>query len=183
MHFATVLLPTLLSFTTPILSAPTLSPRETSSSLLPWQLTGIGFFSPSGRPGNYPWNTITASITDPNALDLGTNKAGQPVTLPANNTASNCRAIWLRGENPFNRSWPCDDNAEADGYWTMEILQTPEFGLTNFDVRFRRVAEVGSLGQRFARKFVGEVHLQAPETLSGTCGGSGVCSWGLRGEG
>jgi hypothetical protein len=52
-------------------------------TLKDWQVTSAGSHTPSGRPGSYPWATITANITDPNQLTLGTASDGKSVTVPA----------------------------------------------------------------------------------------------------
>src|SRR5690242_12784061 len=106
MHFTTSLLATVtLASTT--LAAPAVEARATT--LKPWQLTGLVSYSPPGRPDSYPWSTITINLTDPNSLDLGTSRLDNTtVTIPAGNKAVNCKAEWLRGENPFGHSWRCD---------------------------------------------------------------------------
>lgn len=57
--------------------------QERQDTLKDWQVTSAGSRTPSGRPGSYPWATITANITDPNQLTLGTSSDGNPVTVPA----------------------------------------------------------------------------------------------------
>ena len=40
--------------------------------------------TPSGRPGSYPWASITANVTNPNEIDLGTAESdGSQVIVPA----------------------------------------------------------------------------------------------------
>lgn len=155
-----------------------LSSRQ--DSLQPWLLSGISSFSPSGRPGSYPWITLTASLTDPNALVLGTGEDGTPVTLEANNTASNCQAKWLSGTKPFGRQWPCDNS--GNGYWIFEVIETANFTLYDFEVKFTRVAETIYHGSSFGKRYEGTAHFAVPDQLGGSCGGSGVCSWGLKQE-
>ena len=163
------------------LAAPTAPPsiQHRQNSLQPWQLSNIISFSPSGRPASYPWLTITASLTDPNALTIGTSPIDNTaVTTEPNNTAQNCQAKWLSGESPFGRSWPCDPS--DDGHWRMEILETPDFHIFNFDVKFTRVAEKIYLGNAFKKTYEASVHFEAGVNLAQSCGGSGVCSASLR---
>lgn len=154
--------------------------QERQDTLQPWQLSGITSFSPSGRPGSYPWLNIVANLADPNSLTLGTGSDGNPVTVPANNPAANCTAKWIRGSSPLNHSWPCD--ASGDGYWVMEFVDNGEFQYTNFDVKFTRVAETIYLGSAYKKTFVGTGHFEVGKNMAGSCGGSGVCSWGLKPE-
>ncbi|KAF2689363.1 hypothetical protein K458DRAFT_384014 [Lentithecium fluviatile CBS 122367] len=179
MHFL-VSVTTLAALVSTSLAAP-VQPRQ--DTLTPWQLDALSTFSPSGRPGNYPWLTITASLTDPNTLTLGTSpENNSTVTLPSGAQALNCQAKWLAGETPFGRSWPCDNSGEADGYWTIQIPKTDEFSVNNFDLVVRRVAETLYLGSSYKKVYEARTHFEVGVNLSGTCGGSGVCSWGLRSE-
>ncbi|KAF2257141.1 hypothetical protein BU26DRAFT_513851 [Trematosphaeria pertusa] len=155
--------------------------EERAARLQPWQLTALIAFSPSGRPGSYPWLTITANLTDPNELILGTAPDdNSTVSVPAGNTAPNCRAKWLSGENPHGRSWPCDPT--GDGYWTMKIPKTEGFSANNFTAVFTRVAEVLYHGSSYRKEYTAskKFFLGSDGNLSGVCGGSGVCSWGLK---
>jgi hypothetical protein len=66
-------------------SSATATPLEArQDALKDWQVTGVQSYTPSGRPGSYPWATLTANITDPNTINLGPAKSdGTPVTVPA----------------------------------------------------------------------------------------------------
>jgi hypothetical protein len=153
------------------------------NKLKPWKVTALSTFSPSGRPGSYPWLTITANLTDPNALTLGTSPDNNDtVSVPAGGKAINCQAKWLSGETPFGRSWPCDLAAETSGYWTVKIVAKNDFSVNNFDAVFTRVAEVLYQGAAYKKVFEAQAHFAVGENLGGTCGGSGVCSWGLKSE-
>jgi hypothetical protein len=81
MQFTTSAIAAILAFTSTAAATP-LQARQ--STLSDWQVTSVGIGTPSGRPGSYPWSTLTASITDPNQIDLGPAKDdGSPVTVPA----------------------------------------------------------------------------------------------------
>jgi hypothetical protein len=161
-------------------AAPALHQR---ADLQPWQITTAGSHSPSGRPGSYPWLEITANITDPNELTLGHSSADDSdVTVPAGNVGGNCQAKWLSGTNPLNHAWPCDPS--GDGWWVMEVLpgDDNQFGTGNFGLKFTRVAEVAYLGSKYSKKYEGTAALKVGDNMSGTCGASGVCNWGLKDE-
>ncbi|KAF2258731.1 cell death in tomato 1 [Lojkania enalia] len=165
------------------LAAATLSsaaPTTKRDDLQPWEINSLGVFTPSGRPGSYPWSTITANITDPNEI-TGTLESGDTVTIPGGNTAANCQAKWYSGTTPTGRVWPCDPT--EDGYWIVEIMDGDDgFSSTNFDIKFTRVIDGIYSGQRFTKTFEGSTHMAVGDNLQGTCGGSGVCSWGLKEE-
>ncbi|KAF2872949.1 hypothetical protein BDV95DRAFT_490743 [Massariosphaeria phaeospora] len=182
MHFTSAFAATLLALTSSaVVAATPLSTRKDAPALAPWQLTSLSFFSPSGRPGSYPWSTLTANITDPNVLTLGTNPdTNTPVTVPAGNTAANCQAKWFAYDTPFGRKWPCD--ASPSGYWYMEVVQTDQFSFSNYKVKFTRVAEVLVGGAAYRGVWEGQALFRVGTELSGTCGGSGVCSSGLKSE-
>ncbi|KAF2659459.1 hypothetical protein K491DRAFT_689322 [Lophiostoma macrostomum CBS 122681] len=180
MHFTTATIAT-VAFTAFAIASPVeLAPRQ-NATLEPWQLSGISGFSPSGRPGSYPWLNIVANLVDPNELTLGTSTDdGSEVTVPAGNAGANCTAKWYTGTKPFNHIWPCDPT--GDGYWYMEIEETSDFSTANFDVKFTRVADVIYHGSEFKKTYTGSAHFEVGDNMSGTCGGSGVCSWGLKAE-
>jgi hypothetical protein len=177
MHLTALLLSASAALAAPF----ALSPRETS--LAPWQLTALNTFSPSGNPGNYPWSTITLSLTDPNTLTLGPANSTSPITIPADASAKNCAAKWIIGETPFGRSWPCEQDGSS-GWWTLEIVETADFDVGRFDAVITRVVEKRDFGSGEVRRrvFKAREHFGVGENMSGQCGGSGVCSWHL-GEG
>ncbi|KAF2116633.1 hypothetical protein BDV96DRAFT_491151 [Lophiotrema nucula] len=153
------------------------APAKRQDTLQPWQVTSFGVHTPSGRPGSYPWSTITANITDPNALTLGTTPEGDAVTVPAGNTAVNCVAKWFStsATDLHNHLWPCDPT--EDGYWYFEVLEGD-----SWDVQFTRVADVLYQGSDYKKTYTATGTFRVGDNLSGTCGGSGVCNWGLKSE-
>jgi hypothetical protein len=71
------------------------------------------------------------------------------------------------------------------GKWSVEILEGSKATSTDFVLRFG-LAEAVVLGNGgvVEYKFEGEAAFKvgAGENMGGSCGGSGVCNWGLRGE-
>ena len=57
-----------------------------------------------------------------------------------------------------------------------------DFSVLNFDLVFSRVAERIYMGSSYTRKFEATQHFEARNQLTGACGASGVCSWGLKPE-
>jgi hypothetical protein len=81
MHFPTTLLAATLAFTSSTTASPLTSQKNTT--LQDWQVSGVSVFTPSGRPGSYPWASITANVTDPNEYNLGPAKSdGSNVIVP-----------------------------------------------------------------------------------------------------
>jgi hypothetical protein len=92
----------------------------------------------------------------------------------------NCVAKYFtKGENPTGRTWPCD--ATEKGYWTMQVLpgSSGSYASGDFSLKFTHVADVLYLGSQYTASYVAEGQFKVGDNLSGTCGGSGVCSWGL----
>ena len=57
---------------------------EARKALKDWQVFSVSSYTPSGRPGSYPWAGITANVTDPNALNLGNASSdGSVAVVPA----------------------------------------------------------------------------------------------------
>jgi hypothetical protein len=81
MQFTTSAFAAVLAFSSAVAATP-LQARD--DTLKDWQVTSAGTGTPSGRPGSYPWSTLTANVTDPNQINLGPAKDdGTPVTVPA----------------------------------------------------------------------------------------------------
>jgi len=68
MHFTQTAFAAILAITSSATASP-LAARQ--SALQDWQVTRVNVYTPSGRPGSYPWASITADVTDPNVIDLG----------------------------------------------------------------------------------------------------------------
>ncbi|KAF1943127.1 cell death in tomato 1 [Clathrospora elynae] len=181
MRFATAALAAVMAFTSSI----TASPLEIrAAKLKDWQVTGVGSGSPSGRPGSYPWASITANVTDPNAYNLGTASSdGSAVIISAGSQGINCKAQWFikNEETPLGRTWPCDP--AANGYWVMRVLDGGNgFGTGVFNLTFTHVLDVLYLGEEYTASYVATGHFEVGKNMAGTCGGSGVCNWGLKPE-
>ncbi|CAN9332683.1 unnamed protein product [Alternaria alternata] len=108
--------------------------------------------------------SITASVTDPNEINLGTSQSdGSNVTVPAGSQGLNCKAQWYtKGESPLDRTWPCD--ATSKGYWVMNVLEgSSGFATGNFNLKFTHVADLVYRG----------------EAVHGVVRGGGtLCGWG-----
>jgi hypothetical protein len=94
MQFTTSALAAVLAFTASVAATP-LSAR--ADALKDWQVISAGTNTPSGRPGSYPWSTLSANITDPNVIDLGPAKDdGSSVTAPAGSQGLVCLNSFLQ---------------------------------------------------------------------------------------
>ncbi|KAH7359876.1 cell death in tomato 1 [Pyrenochaeta sp. MPI-SDFR-AT-0127] len=176
MQFTTSITTAILAFTSSIIAAP-LEVRQ--AALQDFQVTGVASVTNSGRPGAYPWATITASVTDPNEINLGpASSDGTDVIVPGGSKGINCQAKWFRGENPLGRTWSCDP--VEGGYWTLTVLEGSNgFSTTDFKLKFAHVADVLYQGSRYTATYIAESNFKVGDQLAGQCGGSGACGWGL----
>jgi hypothetical protein len=88
MHFTQTAFAAVLAIASSAAASP-LAARQ--SALQDFQVTSVSSYSPSGRPGSYPWAQITASVTDPNEINLGTSQSdGSNVTVPAGSQGLVC---------------------------------------------------------------------------------------------
>ncbi|KAK0704415.1 hypothetical protein B0H67DRAFT_497478 [Lasiosphaeris hirsuta] len=156
-----------------------------ANPLLPWQITHLGTHSPSGRAGNSPYSSLFLSITDPNTLSLGRTRSG-PALFPPSTV--NCTLKWLAygGEQPYGRATPC--TAIGHGRWTVEMVRANHSGYggsgtTDFVVGLR-LEESIILNEGAVSLVFGGAQgfwLSTEDgNLFGSCGGSGVCNWGLK---
>lgn len=156
-------LPTLTLLATTAFSLPTTTPptnntnTTTPSDLAPWQLTTLNTHVPSGRPGNSPYTTLNFSITS---------------TTPA--SAASCSAQWIgAAEFPVGVDTPCTTSGEGGaGEWSFAI--TGGSGASDFELKVELKTQDGG------EKYVAEEKFAVGDNLSGVCGGSGVCNWGLK---
>lgn len=184
MFLQTFLISTLLTIT---LGSPSDDPSS-DHDLRPWLLPKVDTFSPSGRPGSSPFDTINITIIDPNTITSG------PVTFPP--ITANCSAQfewnYAGGTDPPNAlPWGVVQHCQPvrDGVWTFKILK-PHANEThsypsptsNFRLEFTLVrSKPPSYGRRHSRKYIGAAHFEIFDgVLSGVCGGSGVCGWHLK---
>ncbi|EAT77054.1 hypothetical protein HBI56_200380 [Parastagonospora nodorum] len=180
MYFATPTIAAVMAFTSFAAATPLQARQDT---LQDWQVTSVNSHTPSGRPGSYPWSSLSANITDPNTINLGTSDSdGTSVIVPAGSQGINCEAKYFKGETPLGRTWPCD--AITGGYWTMQVLagSSGQYSSGDFNLKFRHVPDVLYRGAQYTATFEATGHFAIGDNLKGTCGGSGVCNWGLAAE-
>ncbi|KAH6612256.1 hypothetical protein B0J18DRAFT_470373 [Chaetomium sp. MPI-SDFR-AT-0129] len=170
----------------PLTTASTL-PTINTAALLPWHLTALSTSSPPGMPAVHPYSHLFFTIADPNTITLGTTHFGDAGFPPS---AVNCSVWWMSfGDDPRDTGVEnaCDAMLPGvRGKWTFTVVEgrDPTRGVTT-DVGLRiGLEEAVSLetGGAVSVRFEGEVVLSVGEEMAGTCGGSGVCSWGLKGE-
>jgi hypothetical protein len=88
MQFTQTAFAAVLAFASSAAASP-LAARQTA--LQNWQVSRISVGTPSGRPGSYPWASITADVTDPNEISLGTATSdGSNVTVPGGSQGLVC---------------------------------------------------------------------------------------------
>jgi hypothetical protein len=149
--------------------------RASNTTLQPWQITDLYTWSPSGRPGSSMWAYMGFTITDPNTIDAGP-IAAPPFDASYPPSTANCSAEWqwYPSESPAGKVWRCTNTQY--GPWTFELGEgatTEGFNLTVH----RKEGMVNSL-DTFTRTFVAKKEFAVGKNMRGTCGGSGVCSWG-----
>ncbi len=169
-------------------------PAINTTALLPWTIPHLGTHSPSGYPANHPYSTLAFTVTDPNTITLGTTRFGD-ASFPA--ASVNCSVAWLGysgvGDNPRDGGWttPCgggtlDGVGGAQGRWTFRVVNGTGGGLTtDFGVVVaREQAVILANGGVVRAKFEGTglFRVGADGNMGGSCGGSGVCNWGLKAE-
>jgi hypothetical protein len=64
----------------------------------------------------------------------------------------------------------------------MQVLAGSDvlYSSRNFNLKFTHAADKLYLGSQYMAGFEGEGHFEVGKQLSGTCGGSGQCNWGLK---
>jgi hypothetical protein len=99
MHLSTVILAATLALTSSTTASP-LAPRQ-NTILQDWQVFGVAVGTPSGRPGSYPWASITANVTDPNEYNLGPAKSdGSDVVVPGRSQGIVCLSFFYPSRSP-----------------------------------------------------------------------------------
>jgi len=160
----------------PLAIAATIGPNDTP---VPWEISSLATFSPSGRPGSSPYSILNITITDPNTTAAGPAHRGTAVFPP---TTAVCNATFVGEAPPWGRALNCSETSY--GHWSFEMLEPAEnpSATTNFDVRFTHVSNVTVIGQVFTKVYVAREHFEVGKNMGGICGASGVCSFGLKEE-
>jgi hypothetical protein len=180
-----------MKLTTLILPLTTLLTQTTADAIgpsgpyAPWEITKLYTFSPSGRPGSSPYSTINLTISDPNTIYAGS----APMTailFPPN--SANCSTQFTTESQPWDKVINCTEQSWARGFWSFEMLK-PTNGTfyeyasatEHFDVRFVHTDWIDTK-YNLRQVFVGRASFEVGVNMRGQCGGSGVCSWGLKTE-
>jgi len=164
--------------------------------LLPWEVTYLKTWSPSGRPGTYPFSHIELTIRDPNNLTLGWFYGDRRIGWGP--SSANCSLKWLRDIIPsegYNESIGYLDKPFAchptNGVWEVSYLPTTKYPLSQFNLKFAAwfvvVLKTGGLelfrweGEgRFASGFRG-IYKEG-DNMGGGGSSSGGSSYTLRPE-
>jgi len=66
----------------------------------------------------------------------------------------------------------------------MQVLtgSSGQYSSGDFDLKFRHVADVLYRGAQYTATYEATGHFAIGDNLKGTCGGSGVCNWGLAAD-
>ncbi|KAH6839539.1 hypothetical protein B0I37DRAFT_408946 [Chaetomium sp. MPI-CAGE-AT-0009] len=191
------MLPLPLLLTTALTAATTgVTALHPPTLLTPWQITRLSTHSPSGYPSTHPYSRLAFTISDPNTIVLGTTHFGSAGFAP---TSANCTVWWLAHDSepdPREGGWvnTCGESEATagggglvvQGKWTFEVVEGSGGGggvTTDFGVRVRLEEAVTlSKGSVVKLRFEGEAAFRVGGNMAGSCGGSGVCNWGLKKE-
>ncbi|KAI1104556.1 hypothetical protein F4804DRAFT_185316 [Jackrogersella minutella] len=157
--------------------------------LEPWQVTRLNTFSPSGRSNDSTLAYIWANITNPNSIPAGPGAS-------FDSSSANCTVDWtFFGEDPYGRVFECETAETQPGSsssgsssvskWTIEIIDandTMSSPTENMDVKFTLTTNLTMNGDDYYKVLIGTQHFEVGDNMEGQCGGSGVCSWGLKDE-
>lgn len=191
-YLAILFLSTSLLFSLP---APTLAAATVANDTLPlrpWNVTRLNTGSPSGRPASFPYSGVYVTITDPNTISLGgsTSLPSHEAIFPPSTV--DCTIRWNSySEQPYNWVIPCVGNL-SHGKWSVEMLKAPAPAneseswnqpspTRNFILKFRlEEGVVMDNGRVVTKIYEGKELFSVAKNLDFVCGGSGVCSSGLK---
>ncbi|KAI3321851.1 hypothetical protein HD806DRAFT_502121 [Xylariaceae sp. AK1471] len=149
--------------------------------LAPWHVTGLGTYSPSGRPGNSPDYYIHVNISNPDP----TQSDPAPSTPPGN---VYCQAIWVYPDVPYNKIVECDivdSTTPTTWVWTLEPLEAGDespWPTTNFDLRWRAASTSAYPTEEGIQIWTGVGQFEVGKNMKGLCAASGFCVWELKPE-
>lgn len=133
----------------------------------PFSIDSLGTYSPSGRPGQPCKPSIQFTVVDPNSA------------MPQR---SNCSKTWSCNDTDVSSQFqhvPCDD----PDFWFNITIPDGGSPTENFVLRVHHVKEesaAGVQGNTVNVTHSGETAVKFPDQLSGECGASGACFWGLK---
>jgi len=156
-------------------------------SLAPWEVTSLYVWTPPGRPGEHPLARISLSISDPNTIKLGQTPWDSAVGFGPTTATCSVRWLYVSASRGFFDPVPCGDVNTA--LWSVSYHPNTTSASTNFGLRFAlQEAVILRNGAIEELKFEGEGWFKVgygnstEENMSGSCGGSGQCGWGLRAD-
>ncbi|KAK3944381.1 hypothetical protein QBC46DRAFT_252359 [Diplogelasinospora grovesii] len=153
-----------------------------TTALKPWEISYIGTHSPSGYAGNPPYASVFVTISDPNTIFIASTRFGD-AEFPS--STANCSVRWLTAtDNPYGWINTCTDI--YFGKWTVEVLKRNDTdwpsATENFLLGFTLTEAVILNSGTISKTWAGTGAFAVGENLGGSCGGSGVCNWGLEDE-
>ncbi|GAW12478.1 hypothetical protein ANO14919_018480 [Xylariales sp. No.14919] len=149
--------------------------------LVPWPVTGLETWQPSGRPGSNPDWYIHANITNPDPT-----QSEQDPSIAEGNVY--CQIVWLYPNVPYNQISACeivDTTSPTPWAWTVELLEADDadpYPTTNFDLRWRAASTVSNSTEEEVRIWTGIGQFEVAKNLQGTCAASGFCTFWLKAE-
>ncbi|KAM7198723.1 hypothetical protein V8F20_006038 [Naviculisporaceae sp. PSN 640] len=187
--FTIISLSTLLFLSFPVKALATTNAANDTLPLRPWNVTRLNTGSPSGRPASFPYSGIYVTITDPNTISMGPTNFVEAF-FPSSTV--DCTIRWNSYfEEPYGWVTPCVGNI-SHGKWTVEMLKAPipaneseswsqPSPTRNFILKFRlEDGVVLDNGRVVTKIYEGKEVFAVGKNLDFVCGGSGVCSSGLK---
>jgi hypothetical protein len=182
-----MLFATLLASTAALASATPLAARQVSNDFVPWKITSLFSYKPSGQPSPNTDSTISLRISDPNTITLMRASRFGFAVLPS--LTSDCTISWPfpNGQPPFGQEVLCTptgtDTDSAYGNFSVVLVPgTGEQPVLDFGIKLIERREVSVRQNYFYRVFEGEATFKAGENYQGSCGEAGVCAGQLEGE-
>lgn len=157
-----------------------------TTGLRPWEITAVYTHTPSGYPANHPYSWVGFSVSDPNDIVVGQTHFG-PAEFSGSATNCSVRYLGYGHDDPRGKTYPCAASTSLNDIWSFEILKESYSVTTNFTLRVVReeavvLASGGIVNLRWEGRANFTVGYLDGENMSGACGGSGVCSWGLKAD-
>lgn len=155
-----------------------------TTGLQPWEITDLWTHNPSGFPNNHPYWSIGFSVNNPNHIVVGQTHFGPAEFWPS---ATNCSVYFTNyNDTPQGKTIACAESTSYGDLWWFEITKDSPSFETNFTLRItREEAVILESGANLNLRWEGQAHFQTGyqepgvDNMSGACGGSGQCSWGL----
>lgn len=181
MQFTQIVLAALAGFAT---AAPAVVERQANNDVVPWQITAVSAFKPSGRPNSSPGSKLSVTLVNDNQYKLQKVPRGYAVFPKFTAT---CEWNWEAAKEtlPYGVETVCTPTTPDSMYGNLTMTLSPGSGESlqphgNFKIAIKEFRTVTVFQLEYIRVWEGAASFTTGDNLKQICGAGGACNWSLK---